>query len=119
MDDQIHSTGFAHISFFLLQWFLYKKNNSERNFVYFCNNSLEFEIVLFVPFEFQKVNLLSKKLCIQSLQQQQQQQQRGFLPTSPQAHGVLPPHKHMVYETQENQRGDEDIPHAERQWNAK
>lgn len=114
----IESTPLALLtSHFLLQWFLYKKNNSERNFVYFCKNSLECEIVLFVPFEFQKVNLLSKKLCIQSLQQQQQRE--IFFPTSPQAHGVLPPHKHMVYETQENQRGGEDIPHAERQWNAK
>lgn len=67
VDDQIHSIGFAHISLFLLQWFLHKKNNLERNFVYFCNNNLEFEIFLFVPFGFQKVNLLSKMLCIQSL----------------------------------------------------
>lgn len=47
--------------------FLRKKDNSERNFVYFCKNSLEFELFLFVPFELQKLNLLSQKLCIQSL----------------------------------------------------
>lgn len=60
MYDQIHSIGFPHISFFLWQGFLRKKDNSERNFVYFCNNSLEFEIFLFVPFEFKKATSFQK-----------------------------------------------------------
>lgn len=55
------------------------------------------------PLSFKKSTSF-QKLCSQSLTYNNNNNKKSFFfPTSPQAHDLLSPHKHMVYETQEIQ----------------